>query len=244
MSGKPDSNAYATTYSLKILADDGHTDVNDYELNSTLDVLTNQPPTIQLMDNVTLTAPDGNTWSYGATLTEDPESLNYTTSLLFDGSSTAPAWFKVDISTYKFLLSSSSNSMVGSYNITLIAQDDFNTAVQESFFLNIIENTAPQLVKFISNFVVSSEVSFIHQFDSIDELFSDLENRPMAGNVLKSNGDPLPPFLSYNQTDNTLNGSPSSTHVRKWNLMYVATDDYNHTSSTAFILTIKTCFIS
>ena len=218
--------------------------MNDYEFNSTFDILANQPPTISSMTSKSVTAPNGLSWSYGASLTEDPESLTYTRSLLFNGSSSVPAWFTFDLTTYSFLIASSSNSLANTYNITIVLQDDFNTAVQESFFFIIIQNTAPQHIKFISNFNVATGNTFTHQFDPIDELFTDPDNRPMTGNVLQSNGDPLPLFMSYNQSDNTLSGTPTSSNVGSLNLVYIATDDLNQASNTTFILTIKECYQS
>ena len=218
--------------------------MNDYEFNSTFDILANQPPTISSMTSKSVTAPNGLSWSYGASLTEDPESLTYTRSLLFNGSSSVPAWFTFDLTTYSFLVSSTSNSITGIHNITIVIQDDFNTAVQDSFSLVIISNQAPQHVKFIQNFNVAANNTFTHQFDPVDQLFSDPENRSMTGDVIQSSGDPLPYFLSYNQTDNTLSGSPTDNNIGDWNLMYIATDDHNHTSNTTFVLTIKTCYQS
>ena len=86
--------------------------------------------------------------------------------------------------------------------------------------------------------------TFSHEFDPIDELFTDPDNRPMVGNVVQANGDPLPSFMSFNSSNNTLTGNPTSSHIGNWNFMYVATDDYNHTSNTTFIMTVKSCYAS
>ena len=244
LSGTPNLIQHAQTYTLRIIIDDGHTDVNDYEYSSSFEILPNLPPTIQSMSDVSLLAPDGKTWSYGASLTEDPESLNYTRALLFDGSSTTPSWFTHDLSTYTFSIASTSNSNVGAYNVTIEIQDDYNAKVDGSFLITIAHNSAPQHIKLISSFEVVINVNFSHQFDPIDQLFEDPENSTMVGDILESNGDPLPSFLYYNQSDNTLSGVPAVSNVRDWNLMYVATDSYNHTSNTTFVLSVKTCFSS
>ena len=244
LSGTPNLIDHARTYTLRIIIDDGHTDVDDYEYSSSFEILQNQPPTIQSMSDVSLLAPDGKTWSYGATLTEDPESLNYTRALLFDGLSTTPSWFTHDLSTYTFSIASTSNSFVGAYNVTIEIQDDYNAKVDGSFLITIVHNSAPQHIKLISSFEVVANVSFSHQFDSIDQLFEDPDNRTMVGDILETNGDPLPSFLYYNQSDNTLSGVPAYSNVGDWNLMYVATDNHNHTSNTTFVLSVKTCFSS
>ena len=241
LSGTPSFNVHACSYTLRIIIDDGHTDVNNYEFSSNFEILPNQPPTIQSMFDVSLLAPDGKTWSYGATLTEDPESLNYTKAVLFDGLPTMPSWLTYDLSTYTFFIASSSNSFVGTYNITIEIQDDYNPKVDGSFMVTIVHNSAPQHIKLISDFQVVANSNFSHEFDPIDQLFDDPDNRQMVGNILEVNGDPLPPYLYYNQTDNTLSGVPADTDVGDWNLMYVATDNHNHTSNTTFVLTVKTC---
>ena len=240
LSGTPTMNSQAQIYNLIIIVDDGHTDVDDYEFSSNFEILPNLPPTIQSMSDVALLAPDGYTWSYGATLTEDPESLNYTSVVLFDGSPTMPNWLTYDLSTYTFFIASSSNSFVGTYNITIEIQDDYNPKVDGSFMITIVHNSAPQHIKLISGFEVVTNYNFLHQFDPIDELFDDPENRPMVGDVMTANGNPLLPFLYYNQTDNTLSGFPRDSDIGDWDLMYVATDNHNHTSNTSFVLTVKT----
>ena len=244
LSGTPLLTEHAQTYNLRIIVDDGHTDVDDYEFSSSFEILPNQPPTIQSMSDVSLLAPDGNTWSYGATLTEDPESLEYTRAVLFNGSSTIPSWFTYDLQTYTFFIASSSNSLAGTYNITVEIKDTYNPKVSGSFLITIVHNSAPQHIKLISGFEVVTNVNFSHQFDPIDELFDDPDNRTMVGHILETNGDPLPPFLYYNQSDNTLSGVPANINVGDWDLMYVATDNHNHTSNTTFVLTVKTCFSS
>ena len=240
LSANPNQNSQAQIHTLTIKVDDGHSDVDNYEFISSFEFLQNQPPTIKYMYDVAVLPPDGYTWSYGATLTEDPESLNYTTTLLFEGSSTIPNWLTFDPQTYTFSIASISNSHVGVYNVTIGLKDDYHPEVYGSFFLVIIQNSAPQQIKLISSFEVVASINFSHQFDPVDELFSDPDNLAMTSNILEANGDPLPPFLFYNQSDNTLSGTPGVTDFGDWNLIYVATDNANLTSNTSFVMTVKT----
>ena len=241
-SGFPDNNIYAKQYTITINILDPHPDVNDINWSSSFIITANDPPVIGTVTDQSLLAPDGLTWSFGASLTSDPENLTYNRSLEFDGLSIAPDWLVYDLSQFNFAIISSSNSIRGTYNITIIVVDDYNTPVKSSFLLTIIGNTSPQIVKFIQNQAIVNFNYLFVQFLPVDELFTDPDNRTMRASMLQTNGNPLPSFLAYNQIDNTMFGTPELVHVGDYLLSYIATDDHNQTTNITFTLTVKPCY--
>ena len=240
--GIPDNNAYAQGYNIEITISDPHPDVNDTTWNSPFTILVNDPPVIGTMNNQSLLAPDGLTWSFGAALTSDPEGLSYAKSLEFNGSSTIPNWLVYNLTEFDFAIITSSNSIKGSHNITVVVTDDYNPSVRASFVLSILENTSPQVEKFIENQAIVNFNYLFVQFLPVDELFSDPDNRTMTASMSQSNGDPLPSFLAYNRIDNTMFGTPEFVHIGDWLLSYIATDDHNLTSNIIFTLSVRPCY--
>ena len=237
-SGKPVDNAHAVEYELQVLTADVHSDVSDHNFTTNMTIIPNDPPVIGTMESHSLLAPDGLTWSYGANLITDPESLSFNVLVQFDGSS-LPSWVTFESSTNSFAVITSDNSYVGVHNISYIATDDYNSPVVKNFTLAIVENFAPQIKKFISNAAIVNFNYLYVKFLPVDELFEDPDNRTMTASITQYNGDPLPSFLSYNQINNDMYGTPDFVHVGDWILTYVATDDHNLTNGITFTLTVK-----
>ena len=238
-SGLPDNALYSKTYTLTVSASDPHSDVADTVWSQPFTVGINYPPTIGSMDSQSLLAPDGLTWSYGANLTSDPEGLAYTTSLEVNGSSVIPNWLVYDLTQFDFAVITSSNSLKGTYEITIVATDDFNPSVRQSFLLTILENTSPQVIQFLTTYSVVNFNLLDVQFPLVTELFSDPDNRTLVPRILQFNSDPLPEFLAYNTITNTLSGTPEEKHVGDWALLYIVEDDHNQTANISFTVTVK-----
>ena len=237
--GMPNNNAHAQSYEFTVMTTDPHSDVNDNNFTVSFTIIANDPPTIGTMADKTLLAPDGLTWSYGATLTSDPETLSYTRSLEVDGSTTIPSWLTYDLSTYSFSIVSSSNSIKGDHTITVVATDDYNTAVKKSFTLTVNENLAPQKNKVISSYSIVNYNLLTIEFEDIDVLFTDPDGRPMTSKVSQANGDPLPSFLAFNSASNTLSGTPEIIHVGDWLISYIAVDDHTLEGAIIFKIAVK-----
>ena len=237
--GTPNNNAYSKTYDAQVIISDNNTSANDYTWNGTFTIIQNDPPTAIQMGSDLIIAPDGKTWIFGSSISNDPENLAMTKTLYIDGSTTIPSWLNYDLSDFSFWIITSSNSYAGSYNITVEVDDGFNAPVETEFALTIDESLAPIKLKAIPNYSsVSSQVLTI-QFDPIDNLFDDPDDRPMVANVIQANGDPLPSFMTFDNVANTLSLNPNTTSYEEYIIGYQAKDDHNLTSEIVFTVDIK-----
>ena len=237
--GTPNSNTYAGNYNITVIASDPYSDVSKYNWTSGFIITVNNPPTIGTMVNKTLLAPDGLSWSYGSTLTSDPESLTYTKSLEVDGSATIPSWLLYNLSSFDFTVISSSNNIAGVHNITVIATDSFNPPVQKNFTLTIQYNQAPTKLMQIPSYGIVNFNLLVIRFNPITTLFQDPEGRSLTAKLTQGNGDPLPSFLSYNALTNVLSGTPFDVNIGEWPITYSAIDDEGNIAGITFKITVK-----
>jgi hypothetical protein len=187
-------------------------------------------------------APDGLDWTYGSALSNDPESLVYTRTLEFNGTTTIPSWLSYDLSTYTFSIISTSNNLNGTHTISIVIEDEFNAAVRDDFELEVKVNYGPVKVRFIGRETIVNYNYLFVQFEDVDVLFNDPDGRPMTSAVRQANGDPLPAFLTYDIANNTMFGTPGFLHVGTWTLVYVAFDDHGNTEEIPFKLIVKPCY--
>jgi hypothetical protein len=208
-------------------------------------MIINAPPTLNSTSiaDLSVLAPDGLNWSYGAAISNDPESLAYTRSLEFNGSTTIPSWIIVDFSTYTFSIISTSNNINGTHTITIVIEDEFNAPVRSSDFqIQIIPNYSPLNMKFIDGATIVNYNYLSIQFEDVHVLFIDPDDRPMTSTVMQANGDPLPSFLTYDIATNTMFGTPEFIHVRTWTLIYVGIDDHGNTGDIHFKVIVEPCY--
>ena len=218
---------------------DPYSDVDDHTWTAIFTIIVNDPPVIGIMTNQSLLAPDSHSWAYGSSLTSDPEGLSYTRALRVNGSASIPSWLHYDLSDYSFWLITSSNAYAGDHLVTVVITDDFNTEVTQSFILEISLNDAPQRLKSIKNYSVVNYRLLTIDFESIYTLFADPEGRTMTASARQGNGQPLPSFLEYFNSTNTLSGIPRFEHIGEWTVSYIATDDINLEGSISFTVTVK-----
>lgn len=242
-SGISFNNADVGTYQISVTISDPFPSVNNYTWIQTFSLLANDPPVIGSMTDQSLVVPEGLTWSFGSSLTSDPESLSYTKSLEVDGSTTIPSWLVYDLTTFDFGLISSSNAYSGVHIITVVVTDTFNAPVRKSFTLTINQNQAPQKIKSIPDYGVVNYNQLSIQFEPITTLFSDPEGKTMTPMLMQANGNALPSFLSYNQITNVLSGTPLVMHVGEWPISYIAVDNDGQNASITFKIIVKRKFI-
>jgi len=184
-------------------------------------------------------APDGKTWIFGSNTARDLENDVLTKTLYVNGSTSIPAWLNYDLSDFSFWVVTSSNSYVGVYNITVEVDDGYNTPAETEFSLTIEENLVPVRLKSIPNYeVVNSQVLTI-EFDPIDELFDDPEDRPMIADVIFANGNPLPDYMIFDSATNTLTVSPTDIEDRVYTIAYRSSDDHDLTSDIVFDILVE-----
>lgn len=132
----PTLNSQARAYTAKFKFTDGYEESSH---SAGFNVLANLPPIAGYVPpEVEVMAPMGKDWSFGAGLFTDPEGLPLAKGVKVNGSSTLPSWLVCDSSVFAFAVTSTSNSISGTYNITVSADDGFNAPVQKSFLFKIV----------------------------------------------------------------------------------------------------------
>jgi hypothetical protein len=195
-----------------------------------------------LITDQSILAPDGLSWSYGAAISNDPETLPYTKSLEFNGTTVIPSWIIYDLTTFTFSIISTTNSLNGVHTLTLVVEDQFNAAVRDDFLLTIGVNYDPVKVRFIDSAAIVNYNYLFIQFEDVHVLFVDPDGRPMTSTITQANGDPLPAFLTYDIPSNTMFGTPEYLHVGTWTLIYVAIDDHYNTEEIPFKVIVNPCY--
>ena len=235
--GTATDSSHAVEYELTVIAklqSDG-SQVDSFSTNFT--IASNQPPIIGTMRSISINVPKGVIWGNGDNVIQDPENDALTITILVEGVSVD--WISINMTDYNFL-AWAKNENAGDHVVTVIVYDGYNTPVNTSFILTIIENYDPIAQDiFIQDAEtgVNEYVSVV--FLSVDDYFNDPENRPMTASVLQYNGDPLPSFLTYNSSNNTMYGTPTNNDVNDWLISYVATNDNGNFSNITFTLSVK-----
>ena len=242
--GTPNSNSFAKLYQVEVHVSDNNTAVDDLLWYRSFQVEVNQRPTVSTMGSDTILVPDGNIWTFGASIASDPEGLPYTKTLYVDGSATIPSWFVYDLTNFEFRIVTSSNSIAGLHNIIVDVDDGISVPRETSFMLMIEVNEAPTRIRYINSISIVNSQSMVYHFEDVDYYFDDKDNRPMTYEITQANGDPLPYFISYNTIDQNMTVTPESVHVGEWVISYTAIDDNNNTASISFIVNVERKFFS
>jgi YD repeat-containing protein len=216
--GTPPSTAVGQTYDLYISAYDGHgySAVDSFVL--TIGPAPNQAPTLVTpIPNQTATA-TGGSWSYTvpAGTFNDPEggALTYTQSGM-------PSWMSFNATTRAF---SGVPSTVGSWNITVTAQDPSGATVSDTFTVTT-PNAAPIVASAIPDQSVGAGQVWSYTIP--------------AGAFVDRNGQSLtfsqptgmPAWMSFNATTRTFSGTASAASG-SWNITVTASDGSLSVSDT------------
>ena len=240
--GTPLTPTHILEYELSIINIHSHPDVANFTWSANFTIAGNNPPVISPVTNKQMMAPDGMTWSFGASIASDPEALPLTNTIKVNGSSIVPSWILFDGTDFTFTIVSTSNSIVGVHTITLSTDDGFNTPATTDFTITITENLGPtSLGVVIPDKEMLASSSFSLEFPPVETFFSDPDGRPMTSNIRLSTGAPLPSHMNYNPANNTLYGVLSVADAGTWNLHYVGMDDHPSEETIPFrlILTRK-----
>ncbi|CAI2385481.1 unnamed protein product [Moneuplotes crassus] len=241
--GTPLTNTHAVEYELSIINIHAHSDIANYTWAANFTIAGNNPPTISAVTNKQMMAPDGMTWTFGASIANDPEALPLTNTIKVNGSSSIPSWIMFEGSDFTFTIVSTSNSIVGVHTVTLSTSDGFNAPATTDFTITIDENLGPTSLGVVipdKEMLVLS--SFNIEFPVVETFFTDPDGRPMTSNIRFATGVALPPHIQYNPANNTLYGSLSGSDVGNWNLVYVGMDDHPSEGTIPFRLIIKPCY--
>ena len=237
-SGTVISNAHAGEYELTVVAklqsDCSQVDI----LTANFTITPNKSPIIGNMKSMSINVPYEVSWGNGDDVIQDPEGDSLTINVLVDG--VAVDWISINTTIYSFTVLAK-NENAGDRNVTVIVNDVYNTAVNTSFTLTINPDYNPfSTGKYIANVETGiNEYVLVELFSVDDFLFTDLMNVSMTASLILHNGDPLPSFLSFNPTNNTMYGTPTSRDINDWFIAYVATNDNGDSGRITFTLSVK-----
>ena len=237
--GTTTNNLHAAEYELTVIATFRSNNTQADTFSTSFTILPNQPPTIGNIwgPSITVNYSVVVKWSNGNNVIQDPEGDALTITLYVDGVAD-PTWISIDPVTFGFS-ASPKNPDAGARVIKVSVEDGFNPTVNKTFILEVIENYDPDPKNgIISNIEVLQNKYFSTQLLTVNDYFSDPENRPMTASLLLYNGDPLPSFISYDSYNNTLSGTPTSDDVGDWLIANIATNNINYSYNISFIIRV------
>ena len=101
-SGIVTNNSHAVEYTLTITATNQTSNALVDTIAVKFTIQPNSPPVIGAMPSQIIEVSDCSNWTYGADLVQDSENDTFTSSFLFDDSSSIPSWLLHDFSDYSF----------------------------------------------------------------------------------------------------------------------------------------------
>lgn len=236
-SGTP-RNADVGTFSVKVTA----TDTENAEASDTFTIVvanSNDAPTVvSLLRDETVSPDSPFTFTFSATAFADEDagdSLTYTASVP-DGTA-LPGWLTFMAATRTFS-GTLPNSEVGTLPIKVMATDRDGASVHDTVNLLVGNgNDAPTLTQVLADQTAKEDLPFSFQFSAVT--FVD----PNEGDVLtltakRSNGEPLPSWLTFAPTTRTFTGTPTGDDSGDLDVTVTATDLLNASVSDTFQISV------
>ena len=163
------------------------------------------------------------------------DSLSYSATL--SNGSALPDWLTFNTQT-RTLSGTPENNDVGTISIQIIASDQSNETATDTFTIQINNtNDAPALAIPIMDQSATEGSLFTYSFDSNTFLDPDM-NDTLTYSAKLSNGDPLPAWLSFDDQNRTLTGTPSINDIGILYIDIFATDMSNASVSDSFMLSV------
>ncbi len=236
-SGAPD-DAQVGSLDLRVTAaDTGNLSVSDDFILTVMNV--NEAPTVAapLADQqATEDAPFSFVVPLGTFADMDLDDQLTSSATLADGTA-LPSWLSFDPMTRTFA-GTSFNADVGTLNVTVKATDLAGLSAENTFVLAIQNvNDAPTLANPIVD--MSTSVGAAFAFTVPASTFADVDlGDTLTYSATLADGSALPPWLSFNSTTRTFNGTPSSDDAGLVSLTVTATDSGSLNVFDFFDLTV------
>jgi Ca2+-binding RTX toxin-like protein len=149
-----------------------------------------------------------------------------------------PTWLTFDPATRTFS-GTPTNAEVGAIDIKVKATDKAGATAEDTFFVTTLNtNDAPTIANAIADQTASEDIAF--SFTVPTNSFGDVD----AGDVLtysatRSDGTPLPTWLTFNTTTRTFSGTPTNAEVGSFDIKVRATDGASAIAEDIFTLTVN-----
>ncbi len=160
----------------------------------------------------------------------DGDTLVYSATLA-DGSP-LPSWLALNGSNGTFS-GTPQQANVGNVAIKVTAFDGHGGTASTTFTINI--SHFPKVAHAIANQAANINTPFIYPLPSTT--FSDADGDPLTISASLANGNPLQPWLDFNQATQTFSGVPNANNVGTQNIQ-VSASDGKAIVSTTFLLVV------
>ena len=202
----------------------------------------NQAPTVAtpLADQI---VPEGASINFTipANTFADPDAgdtLTYSATLV-DGTA-LPTWLSFDATTHTFT-GTPDDAQVGSLNLLVTATDTGNLSVSDIFILTVTNvNEAPTLAALVADQTAAEDSPF--SFTVPSATFADedvIHGDGLTYSATRTDGSPLPSWLSFDATTRTFSGTPSPGDAGTLQIAITATDTGNLSATDQLALAIS-----
>ena len=191
-----------------------------------------KPPKPQVSDQ---TAAVGHPFSYTVPEVTDPDSDTLTYSaMLGPASNPLPDWLSFDAET-RIFTATPQQAHVDEYMI-LVSVDDGDLTAEASFTLTVVQNQPPPTPLLVSQ-TATKDMAFSYTFDPV----TDPDGDAITYTATLSDGDTLPPWLSFDANTRTFAGTPLEADTpATLTIRVTATDDGTPPSSSSATFTLTT----
>jgi hypothetical protein len=169
----------------------------------------------------TFTDPDGDVLTYTATLS---------------GGGALPGWLSFDPVSRTFSGTPGAGD-VGVSNIRVTATDGKGGSIFDEFLLTVTSNPPPVVANAIPDQNATVSVPFTFTFAA--NAFTDPNGDPLTYSATKSDGTPLPAWLSFNAGTRTFIGTPAAGDLGPTTIRVTANDGQGNTVFDDFVLTVS-----
>ncbi len=232
-SGNPPAGV--ASIALRVTADDGRggSATNDFTINISN---ANDTATVaNAIPNQTWTGSGSKSYQVPAnTFSADPDGDALSYSATLQGGGTLPSWLSFDTASRTF--SGNPPSGVGSYNLTVTANDGNGGTVSSTFTLTLTTvNDAPVLANPLGPQTMSGPGVWSYTVPA--NTFTDADNDTLTWSATKADGSALPAWLSFNPATRVLSGN-APNNVPQVDVKISVSDGNGGTASSSFRLNI------
>jgi hypothetical protein len=164
----------------------------------------------------------------------DGDVLTYSATL--DGGAALPGWLTFDPVSRTFSGTPGPGD-TGVYNIRVTATDGKGGSAADVFALTVTSNPPPVVANAIPD--QNAAVGVPYTFTFAVNTFTDPNGDPLTYSATKSDGTPLPAWLSFNAGTRTFTGTPAAGDIGATTIRVTANDGQGNTVSDDFVLTVS-----
>jgi hypothetical protein len=163
----------------------------------------------------------------------DGDALTYSATL--SGGGALPAWLTFDPVSRTFS-GTPGPADTGVSNIRLTANDGKGGSIFDEFLLTVTSNPPPVVSNAIPDQTAVVSVPFTFTFAA--DTFTDPNGDPLTYTATKSDGTPLPAWLSFNAGTRTFSGTPGAGDVGMTTVRVFANDGQGNIVSDDFVINV------